>query len=65
MYDLAPAGRFKLTICTNLPCALSGANEAAEHLKASLGVDFGETTADGVFTLARTSAWAPAATRRC
>ena len=51
MYDLAPAGRFKLSICTNLPCALSGANEAAEHLKASLGVGFGETTPDQAFTL--------------
>jgi len=51
MYDLKPTGRFKLTICTNLPCALSGATAAAEHLKAKLGVDFGETTPDGCFTL--------------
>jgi NADH-quinone oxidoreductase subunit E len=51
MYDLKPTGRFKLTICTNLPCALSGATEAAERLKARLGIDFGETTADGRFTL--------------
>jgi NADH-quinone oxidoreductase subunit E len=51
MYNLAPTGRFKLTICTNLPCALQGAAAAAEHLKASLGVGFGETTADGAFTL--------------
>jgi NADH-quinone oxidoreductase subunit E len=51
MYDLKPTGRFKLTLCTNLPCALSGATAAAEHLKARLGVDFGETTPDGRFTL--------------
>ena len=51
MYDLKPAGRHKLTICTNLPCALQGANAAAEHLKRKLGIDFGETTADGCFTL--------------
>jgi len=51
MYDLKPTGRFKLTICTNLPCALSGATEAAEHLKQRLGIGFGETTADGRFTL--------------
>ena len=51
MYDLKPTGRFKLTICTNLPCALSGATEAAERLKSRLGIDFGETTADGRFTL--------------
>jgi NADH-quinone oxidoreductase subunit E len=51
MYNLKPQGRFKVTVCTNLPCALSGANKAAEHLKSRLGVDFNETTADGTFTL--------------
>lgn len=51
MYNLKPTGRFKLTICTNLPCALGGATEAAEHLKARLGIDFNETSADGKFTL--------------
>jgi len=51
MYDLQPAGRHKLCICTNLPCALSGAQEAAEHLKKKLGIDWNETTADGRFTL--------------
>jgi NADH-quinone oxidoreductase subunit E len=51
MYHLQPPGRCKLTICTNLPCALSGANQAAEHLKRRLGVGFGETTTDGQFTL--------------
>lgn len=51
MYNLRPPGRFKIAICTNLPCALSGANVAAEHLKQRLGIDFNETTADGAFTL--------------
>jgi NADH-quinone oxidoreductase subunit E len=51
MYDLQPVGRNKVTVCTNLPCALSGANEAAQHLKRCLGVGFGETTGDGLFTL--------------
>ena len=51
MYDLAPVGRNKLTLCTNLPCQLQGANIAAEHLKQKLGIGFGETTADGCFTL--------------
>ena len=51
MYDLQPLGQHKLCICTNLPCALSGATEAAAHLKKKLGVDFGGTTADGRFTL--------------
>ncbi len=51
MYDLKPPGRHKLTICTNLPCALQGAAAAAEHLKRKLGIGFNETTADGCFTL--------------
>ncbi len=51
MYDLKPVGRSKLSICTNLPCALLGANVAAQHLKTKLGIGFGETTADGAFTL--------------
>ncbi len=51
MYDLKPAGRHKVTVCTNLPCALSGGVDAAEHLKRRLGVGFGETTADGCVTL--------------
>jgi NADH-quinone oxidoreductase subunit E len=38
-------------VCTNLPCALSGANAAAQRLKSRLGIGFGETTADGGFTL--------------
>jgi NADH-quinone oxidoreductase subunit E len=51
MYNTQPTGRFKLTICTNLPCALQGAAAAAEHLKARLGVDFNGTTPDRRFTL--------------
>ena len=51
MYDLKPVGRHKLCICTNLPCALSGAEDAAQHLKKKLGIDWNETTADGRFTL--------------
>ncbi len=51
MYDLAPVGKHKLTVCTNLPCALSGGVDAAEHLKQCLGVGFNETTADGRVTL--------------
>jgi NADH-quinone oxidoreductase subunit E len=51
MYNLKPVGRHKLTVCTNLPCALNGGARAAELLKARLGIDFNETTADGSFTL--------------
>lgn len=51
MYDVKPVGRFKVTVCTNLPCALSGGVDAAEYLKAKLGIGFNETTPDGAITL--------------
>jgi NADH-quinone oxidoreductase subunit E len=51
MYNLKPIGKFKITVCTNLPCALSGGEKAAAYLKQKLSVDYRETTADGQFTL--------------
>ncbi len=51
MYDLTPVGRYKLCVCTNLPCALSGGVHAADYLKEKLGIGFNETTPDGRFTL--------------
>lgn len=51
MYELAPVGKYKLTVCTNLPCALSGGVHAGEYLKQKLGIDYNQTTADGKFTL--------------
>lgn len=51
MYNLEPLGVHKLTVCTNLPCALRSGNQAAEYLKAKLGIGFNETTPDGLFTL--------------
>lgn len=51
MFNAHPVGRFKLTVCTNLPCALSDGVKAAEYLKQKLGIDFHETTPDGLFTL--------------
>ena len=51
MYNLQPVGKYKLTVCTNLPCALSGGNDAAARLKQKLGIGFNQTTADGKFTL--------------
>jgi len=51
MYDLKPVGKFKLTVCTNLPCMLSGAVDAGEYLKTKLGIDYNETTPDGKITL--------------
>jgi NADH-quinone oxidoreductase subunit E len=51
MYNLEPVGQYKITVCTNLPCALSGGNEAANFLKQKLGIGFNQTTSDGKFTL--------------
>ena len=51
MYDLKPTGRHKLCVCTNVSCMLAGAYEIVDHLKKTLKVDVGETTADGEFTL--------------
>ena len=51
MYDLAPVGRHKITLCTNLPCQLQGADQVATQMQAQLGIGFGETTADGRYTL--------------
>lgn len=51
MYNLKPTGKYKLTVCTNLPCALSGGVHAAEYLKERLGIEFNETTLDGKYTL--------------
>ena len=51
MYNQQPVGRYKLNVCTNLPCALRGSTEAFEHLRAKLGVEPYGTSADGNFTL--------------
>ncbi len=51
MYDVKPVGHFKITVCTNLPCELSGGKRAAEYIKQKLGIDFNETTSCGTFTL--------------
>ncbi|MEX3547799.1 MAG: NADH-quinone oxidoreductase subunit NuoE [Burkholderia sp.] len=54
MYELKPVGKHKLTLCTNLPCQLGphgGAEATADYLKQKLGIDFGETTPDGKFSL--------------
>jgi NADH-quinone oxidoreductase subunit E len=51
MYNNKPVGKFKLAVCTCLPCALRDGTKAGEYLKNKLGVDYNETTADGMFTL--------------
>ena len=51
MYNQQPLGKFKLNVCTNLPCQLRDGNKALHHLEQKLGITMGETTADGLFTL--------------
>lgn len=53
MYNQQPVGRFKLNVCTNLPCQLRDGQTALDHLCRTLGVEQGGTTADGVFTVQR------------
>ena len=51
MYNQKPVGKFKLNVCTNLPCQLRDGQKALHHLEHKLGIHMGETTADGLFTL--------------
>ena len=51
MYNQKPVGKYKLNVCTNLPCQLRDGGKAMAHLKSKLGVDNGQTTKDGLFTL--------------
>jgi len=51
MYNQRPVGKYKLNVCTNLPCQLRDGQQALHHLEHKLGVHMGETTADGLFTL--------------
>jgi NADH-quinone oxidoreductase subunit E len=51
MYNQQPVGRFKLNVCTNLPCALRDGEQALQHVCRRLGVEPYGTTADGVFTV--------------
>ena len=51
MYNQRPVGKFKLNVCTNLPCQLRDGSKALKHLEQKLGISMGGTTADGLFTL--------------
>ena len=51
MYNQQPVGKYKLNVCTNLPCQLRDGNKALVYLEKKLGVTMGGTTADGLFTL--------------
>ncbi len=51
MYNQHPLGKFKLNVCTNLPCQLRDGAKALAHLERKLGIHMGDTTPDGLFTL--------------
>ncbi|HDS30372.1 MAG TPA: NADH-quinone oxidoreductase subunit NuoE [Firmicutes bacterium] len=51
MFRQKPAGKNIIAVCTNISCMLNGSDEIVGHLKKVLGIDFGETTSDGMFTL--------------
>ena len=51
MFNLKPVGRYKINVCTNLPCQLRGGQKAIHHLCEKLQVEVGGTTTDGLFTL--------------
>ncbi len=53
MYNQQPVGKFKLNVCTNLPCQLRNGQQALEHLCHKLGIEDGGTTPDGMFTVAK------------
>jgi NADH-quinone oxidoreductase subunit E len=51
MYNMKPIGRHHIQVCRTLPCALRGAEQVTGMLKRKLGIECGQTTADGRFTL--------------
>ncbi len=51
MFELAPVGKHKLCVCTNVACLLNGSDDIVAHLKKRLKIGLGETTADKQFTL--------------
>ena len=51
MYDLAPVGQYKISICTNISCMLRDSDSIVNHLQTKLGIGFNEVTADGKFCL--------------
>ena len=51
MYNQRPVGKYKLNVCTNLPCQLRDGVNTLKYLEHKLGITLGQTTADGMFTL--------------
>ncbi|HBT38915.1 MAG: NADH-quinone oxidoreductase, E subunit [Thermotoga sp. 50_1627] len=55
MFSTKPRGKYIIRVCVNLPCHVTGGRQIVETLKKTLGIDFDQTTKDGLFTLERTS----------
>ncbi|KAF2958513.1 NADH-quinone oxidoreductase subunit E [Thermotoga sp. Ku-13t] len=55
MFSTKPRGKYVIRICVNLPCHVTGGRQIVETLKETLGIDFDQTTKDGLFTLEKTS----------
>ena len=51
MFNTSPVGKYKIAVCRNLPCEMTGSDRTVQYLKEKLGIEFGETTPDGLFTL--------------
>jgi len=51
MYDLKPVGKYKISICTNISCALRGVDEMVNHIQKSLNIKFNQVSDNGRFCL--------------
>lgn len=51
MFNMKPVGKYVLEVCQTGPCMLRGSDQIIQHIKNRLGIQEGETTADGLFTL--------------
>ena len=53
MFNKRPVGKYHIQVCTTLSCMLRGSDDLVDHLKKKLGIEVGETTPDGKFSLVR------------
>jgi len=51
MFNMKPVGKYVLEVCRTGPCMVNGSDGILEHLCTTLGINIGETTADGMFTI--------------
>lgn len=51
MYNLNPVGKYVFEVCQTGPCMINGSDEIIQYIKTTLGINVGETTSDGMFTL--------------